>query len=124
VLAFLLAAPYDVVRGADEAAAAEAAAKANAATADGQKFADSIGAKFGREQGRTVQECAKQSKPPDVSDFDVFVRLDGTGAVDQTVVKPPTTLAKCVGDKMLGWKTLAPPRDGYWVKVGVNLTRK
>lgn len=121
VLFFLLVATHDLVLGQDDFAAAEAVARADANTADGKKFAEVLGTTFGKEHGRTIQQCAKQSKRPDLSDFDILVRVDGTGVVDQALVKPTTTLATCVGGKLLGWKTSVPPHVGFWAKIGVNL---
>jgi hypothetical protein len=39
-------------------------------------------------------------------------------------VKPATTLATCVRDKMPGWKVQVPPRAGVWVNVAVKLRSK
>ena len=121
VLVFLLVAPNDLVLGQDDFAAAAAAATTDADTADGKKFAEALGETFGHEHGRTIQQCARQSKRPDLSDFDILVRVDGTGVVDQALVKPTTTLATCVVGKLLGWKAVVPPHVGFWVKIGVNL---
>ena len=121
MLVFLVVVPADLVPGQEDYAAAEAAASADAGTADGKKFAEALGETFGREHGRTIQQCAKQSKRPDLSDFDVLVRVDGAGVVDQALVKPTTTLATCVVEKLPGWKTSVPPHAGFWVKIGVSL---
>lgn len=124
VLVFLLVAPHDVVLAQDDVATAEAAARADAETPDGKKFAEGLGKTFGHEHGRTIQQCAKRSRRPDLSDFDVFVRVDGTGVVDQALVKPTTTLATCVAGKLPGWKVSVPPHVGFWVKIGVKLKSK
>jgi len=124
VLVFLLVAPHEPVLGQNDFAAAEAAARADADTADGKQFAEALGETFGREHGRTIQQCAKNSKRTDLSDFDILVRVDGTGLVDQAFVKPTTTLATCVVGKLVGWNTSVPPRVGFWAKIGVNLKGK
>jgi hypothetical protein len=104
--------------------AAESAAKAGAQTPDGKKFGEALGQAFGREHGTTIQGCAKDTKRPDLSDFDLLLRIDGTGVVDQALVKPSTNLATCVQQKVVGWKTSLPPYAGFWVQVAVNLKRK
>ena len=72
----------------------------------------------------TIQKCAKSAKRGDLSNFIVFLRVDGTGVVDQALVNPATTLSTCVKGKMPGWKVSAPPAAGDRVKVGVNLKGK
>jgi len=124
VLAFSVLAPLRITFGQDEISAAEAAAKAGADTAEGRKFGEALGQGFGRDHGGTIQRCAKETKRPDLADFDLFVRVDGSGVVDQALVKPATALATCVRDKMPGWKIAVPPHAGFWVKVGVNLKSK
>jgi len=106
----------------DPVAAAESAAQADAETAEGKKFGEALGQAFGREHGSTIQRCAKEAKRGDLSGFDLFVRVDGAGVVDQALVKPSNTLATCVRDAMPGWKvSVVPPHAGFWVEVSVNL---
>jgi len=124
VLALALLAPLRIAIGQDEISAAEAAAKAGADTAEGKKFGEALGQAFGREHGSTIQRCARETKRPDLADFDLFVRVNGSGVVDQALVAPSTTLATCVRDKMPGWKIAVPPQGGFWVKVGVTLKSK
>lgn len=124
VLVLLLPAPALSAAGQAPSSEAEAAAKADAETAEGKAFGEALAQAFGREHSSTIQRCAKGAKRPDLSDFDLFVRLDGTGVVDQAAVSPATTLATCVQAKMAGWKVSAPPRAGFWVKVDVNLKSK
>ena len=120
----LLLAPFSSTLAQDEIPAAESAAKAGAETAEGKKFEEALGSAFGRAHGSTIQRCAKQVKRAELSDFDLFLRVDEGGTVDQALVKPATTIATCVRDKMPGWKASAPPHAGFWVKVGVNLKSK
>ena len=103
---------------------AKSAAEADAETAEGKKFGEALAQAFGRDHGTTIQRCAKETKRPDLSDFDLFLRLDGTGVVDQAFEEPATELATCVRKKMSGWKVSTPPHAGFWVKVDVDLKRK
>jgi hypothetical protein len=121
VSVLLLLAPTRTLSADDDFAATEAAATAGAGTADGKKFQDTLEQAFGRDHASTIQKCAKAEKRPDLSDFELLLRVNASGAVDQALVKPVTALAACVRDKMPGWKIGAPPQAGYWVKVGVNL---
>ena len=117
-------APARAAVGEDPVTAAESAAKAGAEEPDGKAFGELLGQAFGREHGATIQRCAKETKKPELSDFALLLRVDGTGVVDQALVRPVTNLATCVRGKMIGWKGSVPPRAGFWVKVGVNLKRK
>jgi hypothetical protein len=119
-----LPAPAGLMAGDDPVAAAEAAARAGAEEAGGKAFAEAVGQAFGRDHAGTIQRCARETKRPDLSEFALLLRLDRTGTVDQALVKPATNLAACVQSRMTGWKVSPPPRDGFWVKVGVNLKRK
>lgn len=97
----------------DELSTVETAAKASAESAEGKKFGDELGEAFGREHASTIQRCAKTTKRPDLSNFDLFVRVDGAGVVDQALVSPATNLASCVKDAMPGWRVSAPPQSGF-----------
>jgi hypothetical protein len=121
VLVVLLPARIQSAVRQDQMSEAESAAKADAETAEGKKFGESLAQAFGRDHSSTIQQCAKQTKRPDLSDFDLFLRLDGTGVVDQAVEQPATALATCVREKLPGWKVSTPPHAGFWVKVDVNL---
>ena len=108
----------------DTLAVAESAAKSGEATPEGRKFGETVGQAFGREHGATIQKCAKETKRPDLTNFNLFLRIDGTGIVDQVGIKPTTNLATCMQGKLPGWKTTPPPKAGFWVKVSVNLKPK
>ena len=105
-------------------AAAESAAKAAAATPEGKKYEDEVGTAFGRDHGKSIQTCAKEVKRPDLSDFQVFVRVGAAGQVEEALVKPSTTLAACLRTKLKAWKVGVPPRPDHWVSVQVKLKRK
>ena len=115
--------PGDVVAE-DPVAAAESAARATAATPEGKKYEDAVGAAFGREQGKSIQSCASEVSRPDLSDFQVFVRVSAAGQVEQALVKPSTNLAVCLQGKLKGWKVPAPPQADSWVGIQVDLKRK
>jgi hypothetical protein len=121
--AVLLGSPR-VRAGDDELSRAEDAAKAAAETPDGKTFGETVGQAFGREHGGTIQDCAKKTKRPDLSDFALLVKVDEAGLVERALVKPPTNLAECVRSAMAGWKTGRPPQPGTWVKIAVTLKKR
>lgn len=104
-------------------AIAEASARAGAARPEGRKFEEIVGQAFGRERAATVAQCARSMRRPELSDFDLFLRVNVTGTVEESLAKPTTNLADCVRSKLVGWRVPAPPRAGHWVKVGVKLRR-
>jgi hypothetical protein len=108
----------------DPVAAAESAAEAAAATPEGKKYEDQVGTAFGRDQGKSIQACAREVKRPDLSDFHVFVRVNAAGRVEQALVKPNTNLAACLQGKLRAWKVAAPPHADQWVSVHVKLQSK
>lgn len=124
LLTGLSAAPALRALSDDPTAAAEAAAKANAGSPAGKKYEETVGQAFGRDHGVTVGQCAKAAKRPELSDFDLFVRVDSAGTVGEALVRPRTNLSGCVQGKLPGWKVKEPPHDAFWVKIAVNLKRK
>ena len=108
----------------DATSVAEAAAKDDAATPDGKKYGETVGQAFGREHGVTVGQCAKATKRSDLSDFDLLLRVETTGVVEEVLVKPRTSLSGCMQGKLTKWKVPRPPHGAFWVKIAVNLKRK
>lgn len=105
----------------DPVAAAESLAKATAATPEGKRYEEALGAAFGRDQGKQLQSCAREVGRPDLSAFLALVRVSGAGEVLEALVKPRTNLAVCLQGKLRGWKVAAPPQADSWVSVQVNL---
>ena len=124
VLTIVLLAPIPFVRAEDQIPVAESAAKAGAASPEGKKFQEGVGQAFGRDHSATIQQCAKQATRRDIVNFDLFLRIGGSGVVQLALVRPANALSTCVQAKMDGWKTLTPPAADFWVKVGVNLKGK
>jgi hypothetical protein len=108
----------------DAFARADAEAEAFAATPEGKEYGEAVGRSFGRDHAATINRCAKTTKRPDLSKFDLLLRIDATGVVQEVLVKPETNLAVCVSRALKGWKVAAPPRPDAWVKVAVALKRK
>jgi hypothetical protein len=108
----------------DAFARADAEAEAFAATPEGKEYGEAVGRAFGRDHAATINRCAKSTKRPDLSDFDLLMRIDATGVVQDVLVKPETNLAVCVGRVLKGWKVEPPPRPDAWVKVEVVLKKR
>ena len=108
----------------DPVAAAESAAEAAAATPEGKKYEDEVATAFSRDQGKSIQSCAREVKRPELSDFHVFVRVSAVGQVEEALVKPSSNLAACLQGKLKTWKIGAPPQADSWVGIYVRLKSK
>ena len=103
--------------------AALAESQSNAARPGGEAFEEAVGKEFGVTHGPKVSVCAKQVKKPDLSDFDLLVKLSLEGRVEAALVRPETNLAVCLRDQMKGASLPAPVSAGYWVHIGLDLQR-
>jgi hypothetical protein len=74
--------------------------------------------------GVTVGQGAKATKRPDLLDFDLLLRVEAEGGVEEVLVKPRTNLSGCVQGKLTGSKVPGPPHAGFCVRVAVNLEQK
>jgi hypothetical protein len=122
--AIVLSGDFGSATAEDSVAAAESAAEAAAATPEGKKYEDEVATAFGRDQGKSIQSCAREVKRPELSDFHVFVRVSAVGQVEEALVKPSTNLAACLQGKLRAWKVSAPPQANSWVSVHVKLKTK
>jgi len=103
---------------------ADTEAKALTATPEGKDYGEAVGRAFGRDHAATINRCARTTKRPDLSNFDLLLRIDAAGVVQEALVKPGTNLAACVCGALKGWKVAPPPRSDAWVRVGIALKRK
>ena len=108
----------------DPLAAAERAAQSSAVTSEGKKYEDEVATAFGRDQGKTLQTCAREVKRPDLSEFKVLVRVSAVGEVEEVLVKPSTSIAACLQGKLKAWKVGIPPQADSWVSLQVKLKSK
>ena len=104
-----------------DVAQAAAAALAGKGTAEGRKFANAIAAAFKREQTSAIQKCAGEIERPDLSTFDLLLRVDPAGVVREALTQPTTPLARCVAGAVVGWKGVSPPRGQEWVSIELVL---
>lgn len=107
--------------GPDSVAVAEAAAKANAATPAGKSYVEELGRAFGREHSRTVGACARATRRPNLTNFELFIQAERDGRVLSVLATPETNLSTCVRDRLKAWKVPAPPGAAYWARIDVLL---
>lgn len=108
-------APANVVSATD-------AAVANERAPGGTAFDEAVGARFGDLHGDTLAKCAGSAYGRDLAHFDLLLQLDASGTVIEALVYPETSVAECVRPAVEHNVLVKPPRGGYWVRVGVNLT--
>jgi hypothetical protein len=120
VVAVALAA--GVVVAAEDLAArvekAEAAAKANAASAAGREWNRRHSAASAKLLMPTLDKCLPEDGDiPTV--FAVYVRLSGKGRVQEAVTELDVDLSSCLTAGAAATVFPAPPRDGYWIQLNM-----
>jgi hypothetical protein len=98
-------------------------AERNARQPSGHAFAAAVGKAFGATYGPRVSACAKRVKKPDLSDFDLLVRLSMNGRIEEALVRPETNLAVCLRDELNQGSLPVPQTANYWVRIGIKLKR-
>jgi len=101
-----------------------AAVDANLKTSAGKKYDESLGGEFSAKYISSLKQC-KQSMPTgaNADPFDMFLKLDGKGKVQEVLVYPESQLAVCARNALLEGQFIAPPHNDYWVNVHMNPKR-
>jgi hypothetical protein len=102
--------------------AAVAAVDANLKTSAGKQYDDLIGKEFPDKYWSSVRQC-KQSLPAGAGfdPFDMFLKLNTDGKVQEALVYPETPFALCVRTELLAGKFSSPPHDDYWINIHLQL---
>ncbi len=105
-------------------AAALAAVDANLKTAAGKQYDELLGKEFPEKYLSSVREC-KQSLPggTSIDPFDMFLRLDADGKVQEVLVYPETPFANCVRAALMAGGFSHPPHGDYWINIHMQLKR-
>jgi hypothetical protein len=51
------------------------------------------------------------------------VKLSINGRIEETLVRPDTTVAVCLREELTDGSLPAPETNGYWVRIGLKLKR-
>lgn len=102
--------------------AALAAVNANLKTAAGKQYDELIGKEFPEKCWSDVRRC-KQSLPAGTptDPFDMFLKLNTDGKVQEVLVYPETQFAGCIRNALLAGKFSNPPHDAYWINIHMEL---
>jgi hypothetical protein len=102
--------------------AAMAAVVANLDTQAGKQYDEAIGKEFPPKFAGVFREC-KQSSEKDPPSFDVFLKLDAQGKVNEVLAYPETTIAQCVRPALSSGKFSSPPHGDYWVSIHLQFKK-
>ena len=103
---------------------AVAAVDANLKTPAGKQYDETIGKEFSANHLSNVKQC-KQSAPAGASTdpFDMLLKLDAKGNVQEVLIYPETPLAVCMRAALLDGKFSIPPHSDYWVNIHMQFKR-
>jgi len=95
-----------------------AAVDANLKTPAGKQYDESFGNELYRNYLPNMKQC-KQSAPAGtkLEPFDMVLKLDAQGKVQEVLVYPETQLSNCFRTALLPGKFTAPAHGDYWVNV-------
>jgi len=104
--------------------AALSAVETNLKTSAGKQYDDLIGKEFPEKFLPSVRQC-KQSLPPGatIDPFDMFLKLNSDGKVQEVLVYPETQFAGCLRTALLAGKFSSPPHGDYWINIHMQLKR-
>src|SRR5258708_27036545 len=95
-------------------------ARTNLTTAEEKRYDASHAGYY----GPTMGSCVEAAKKPDLSSFQLLLKLGADGRVTKAVVGPETNLSLCFRDKLEGSIRPKPPRPDYWVLVEMSLSQR
>jgi L-ascorbate metabolism protein UlaG (beta-lactamase superfamily) len=78
---------------------------------------------FFRSYPTRISECAERTGEKAVSDFDAAIQLAADGRVLAAIVRPRSKLATCFAESLTRDALARPPFEGFWVPVGIKLSK-
>ena len=100
-----------------------AAAKKSLETPEGAAYDQAFGSAMQSQLGIQMAKCFTRTPDPDLTRFDMLVRLDATGKAGEVLMRPETNVALCFKPRIGEAVFPAPPRPDYWVHVEMEVTR-
>lgn len=98
--------------------AAVAAVDANLKTPAGKQYDKSLGKDFPGKYLPSLKQC-KQSLPAgsSIDTFDMFLKLNADGRVQEVLLYPETQFAVCTRTALLADEFSKPPHGDYWINI-------
>jgi hypothetical protein len=102
-------------------AAAVAAVDANLKTKAGKDYDEKIGGEFSSKFVPSVRQCKQAAPASSLVPFDMLVRLDANGKMQEVLVYPENQLSLCTRTALLAGSFSPPPRGDYWVNIHMEI---
>jgi hypothetical protein len=119
----IVCAPLSFATGKKQLSDALAAVDANLKTPAGKQYDEKIAQEFPAKYISNVRQC-KQSNPATSFDpFDIFLRLNSEGKVQEALAYPETALAACTRTALQSGQFSAPPHGEYWINIHLQPKR-
>jgi hypothetical protein len=98
--------------------AAVAAVDANLKTSAGKQYDESLGKEFPGKYLPSLKQCKQSlSAGSSIDPFDMFLKLNADGRVQEVLVYPVTQFAVCTRTALLAGEFSKPPHGDYWINI-------
>ena len=67
------------------------------------------------QHSKTLHHCFSNVESPSMEPFDLVIKIDSTGAIQQTWVDTPTNISSCLNKALLESTFPAPPTSNFYV---------
>ena len=90
---------------------------ANLKTAAGKQYDEKIGQEFPLKYLSSVRQCKQANPSTSLDAFDILLRLNAEGKVQEALAYPETALAVCAAAALQSGQFSAPPHGDYWINI-------
>jgi hypothetical protein len=97
-------------------------AENNLKTPAGERYDFIVGQQFARNYEMVMMGCTESAAQQDLAPFDLVMQLKRNGTVQQVLVNPSTSVARCLAPHVARGKFKKPPKRRYWVHISMNLS--
>jgi hypothetical protein len=98
-------------------------ARANLNTPEGKRYDVKLASYTSEHDGPAMGACVEAAKKPDLSSFQLLLKLTADGHVRCAMVNPETNISICFRDQVKKESLPRPPRSDYWVLVEMSLSQ-
>jgi hypothetical protein len=101
-------------------AIARSAAQKNMKTSEGQAYYRQLRDQFSDKYRQTKARCSTNREVTQLVNFDVYIRLQQNGSVDEVLLSPKSKVASCIREKLVKDRFTPPPQPRYWVHLDMR----
>jgi hypothetical protein len=80
----------------------------------GKSYDGACGVYFAQRHAKSIDACFGSVPIPNLSPFDVLVRVTSSGGVEKIISRPKTNMSNCLVEAMNGDTFPIPPTPDYW----------